>query len=50
MKVTLNGAKLAIEVEPQGHDAKVMHSGRPGFFSRKRLWMGEKTYLVQVLG
>ena len=50
MKVTLNGEKVIIEVEPEGHDAKVMRSGRPGCFSRKRVRMGEKSYVLQVLG
>lgn len=50
MKVTLNGEQLVIEVEPEGHDAKVMRSGRPGFFGRKRVRIGQKTYEVQVLG
>lgn len=50
MKVTLNGEKLVIEVEPEGHDAQVMRSGRPGFFGRKWVRRGEKAYLVQVLG
>lgn len=46
MKVTLNGETLYIEIEPVGHDAKVMRSGRPGFYGQKRVQMGEKTYHV----
>lgn len=52
MKILASGnkAKLVIEIEPDGHDAKTMRSGRTGFFARKKIHIKGKTYLVQVLG
>lgn len=52
MKILANGnkEKLVIEIEPDGHDAKTMRSGRTGFFARKKIQIKGKMYLVQVLG
>lgn len=50
MKVTQIQEKLLIEVEPEGHDSKVMRSGKAGFFGRKELVFNGQLYQMQVLG
>ena len=50
MKITQHGDMLLIEVEPEGHDAKVMSSGKLGFFGRREITIKGKLYRVQVLG
>ncbi|MGE0824212.1 MAG: hypothetical protein AB7G75_22710 [Candidatus Binatia bacterium] len=50
MKIILHGDTLLIEVEPEGHDAKIVSSGKPGFFGRREITINDRLYRVQVLG
>jgi hypothetical protein len=50
VKITQHGDTLLIEVEPEGHDAKIMSSGKLGFFGRREMTIKGKLYRVQVLG